>query len=322
MWRCPNPGHVQTGRTPPLSVFRGHRGEQRWHCHGCGEGGTAIDLLLACRGGNLREALNHLAGRVGHHHHGVDWEPLRRTARPTAKGAAGCRDPVGLQHYVDECAERLWQPEGRAIRRWLTDVRGLAADVLAENRIGADLGPRRQPRPDGMPRALGAVLPVISRGAAVYAQIRVPHPGPDRPRYLNPTTDLAANPRLARIQPAECSQPEIIVTEGGVDALSAAAGGYRAVAVLSAGYSDEAASVALARLPHPLVIAFDADDAGQAAAHRLVALLKARQRPPVVLDLGSGDLNDALLRSDDWPTSLSAKVQRAIHSRPGLAIER
>lgn len=33
MWPCPNPDHHQTGRTPPLSVFTGHNGYQRWHCH-------------------------------------------------------------------------------------------------------------------------------------------------------------------------------------------------------------------------------------------------------------------------------------------------
>ena len=59
MWHCPNPQHAQTGRTPPLSVFHSHQGEQRWRCHGCGEGGSAIDLVVACRGGTVREALDY-----------------------------------------------------------------------------------------------------------------------------------------------------------------------------------------------------------------------------------------------------------------------
>ncbi len=321
MWRCPNAGHAQTGRSPPLSVFDSHRGEQRWHCHGCGEGGTAIDLVLSCRGGTFREALEYLARRAGHNDRGLDWEPPR-PASPRRPRQSGCRDPLGLQRYVDDCAERLWKPDGRSIRRWLTDVRGLPSDVLAENRIGADLGPRRQPRPEGMPRASGSVLPAISRGHVVYAQLRVPKPGPGRPRYLNPTTELATNPRVTRMRPAECRHPEVIVTEGCIDALSAAAGGYRAVAVLSAGYSDEATAVALARLPHPLVLAFDSDDAGQSAARRLAALLESRLRPPVVVDIGSGDLNDALLRSDDWATDLPSRVEGAVLARPRHAIGR
>ena len=198
------------------------------------------------------------------------------------------------------------------MRRWLTNMRGLRRDVLVENRVGADLGPRAQQRPDGMPRSMGIVLPVIADGHAVYAQLRVPHPQPDRPRYLNPTSGLATNPRLSRLRPVEARHPEIVVTEGAIDALSAAAAGYRAVAVLSAAYGDEAVAVTLAKLPHPLVIAFDADDAGRAGADRLASLLDARQRPPVVLDLGSGDLNDAMRRSDDWPMRMHHAVDSAM----------
>lgn len=321
MWPCPNDQHAQSGRTPPLSVFNSRSGEQRWRCHGCGEGGTAVDLVLACRGGSLREAMGYLADRAGHHDHAPDWEPPRRPTRPIQPPAGGCRDPEGLQAYVDQCADRLWRPEGRAIRRWLTHTRGIPADVLHENRIGADIGSRIQPRPDGMPRAHGVVLPVISQGRAVYAQIRVPHPGPDRPKYLNPTSDLASNPRLTRMRPVDCHHPEVIVTEGSLDALAAAAGGFRAVGVLSATYCDESVALALARLPHPLVLAFDADDAGRAAAERLAALLDAKQRPPVVLDLSSGDLNDAMRRSDDWSAHLSASVDRSLASRSAVGVE-
>src|SRR4051812_20172151 len=75
MWHCPNPQHAQTGRTPPLSVFTGHRGNQRWRCHGCGEGGTAIDLVLVTKQCGLRDALAYLAARVGYRDHDLDWSP-------------------------------------------------------------------------------------------------------------------------------------------------------------------------------------------------------------------------------------------------------
>ena len=111
------------------------------------------------------------------------------------------------------------------------------------------------------------------------------------------------------VQPAQADHREVIVTEGVIDALTAAAAGYRAVAVLSAAYPDRAVALALARLPHPLVIAFDADEAGRIGARRLAALLQARQRPSVLLDLGSGDLNDALGRSMDWGRELPSMVE-------------
>ena len=115
------------------------------------------------------------------------------------------------------------------------------------------------------------------------------------------------------------------MTEGAIDALSAAAAGYRAVAVLSATYGDEAVATSLAKLPHPLVLAFDADDAGRAGAHRLASLLEARQRPPVVIDLERGDLNDTMRRADDWPDQMARTVAHAMQHRgvpAGVSVSR
>ena len=315
-WPCPNPQHAQTGRTPPVSIFTSRRGEPRWRCHGCGEGGTAIDLVMACRGADVGEAIRELADRAGRVPQPPDWQPPRRPPAPVRQ-TRGCRDTAGLTAYVDDCAGRLWTPSATAIRRWLTEERGLPAEVLRANHVGADLGPRRQPRPEGMCRTSGAVLPVFARGEVVYLQVRVPRPKPDRPRYLNPTADLAPNPKLARFRPPVVEHPEVIVTEGSIDALSANAAGYRAVAVLSAGYPDRSVAHALSRLPHPLVVAFDADEAGQAGAARLVDLLQGELRPAAVLTLDHGDLNDSLRRSSDWSQELENRTHDARSS--GLA---
>lgn len=195
--------------------------------------------------------------------------------------------------------------------------RGLPEAVLRANRIGADLGPRCQARPEGMPNASGAVLPVLVDGRAVYAQVRVLRPRPDGPRYLNPTRALAPNPRLAYYQPAEIERPEVIVTEGAIDALSAAAAGFRSAAVLSAAYPDQAVAHELSRLPEPLVIAFDQDDAGRTAAERLTALLDVQHHRPVALALPANDLNDALVHSSNWSRELRLHVDvaRATPSR-------
>jgi DNA primase len=73
-----------------------------------------------------------------------------------------------------------------------------------------------------------------------------------------------------------------------------------------------------------LVIAFDADDAGRQGADRLAELLTALQRPPVVLDLKQGDVNDALILAEAWDVSLSERVASAANlstsqARPTLA---
>lgn len=319
-WPCPNPNHAQSGRTPPVNVFTSRRAEQRWRCHGCGDGGTAIDLIIATRGVDIKGALDILATRAGPTPRPPHQNPPPRPPVPPNPTAGG-RDPPRLASYVEVCAERLWTPAGEEIRAWLTHDRRLPTEVLKINRIGADLGPARQSRPNGMPRVAGAVLPAIVGGSPVYAQIRVPHPKPDRPRYLNPTGDLAPNPRLARFRPPQPRHREVIVTEGAIDALTAAAGGYRAVAVLSAGYPDHTIAHALSRLPHPLVIAFDADPAGRAGAGRLAALLDAHHRPTAMVDLEHGDLNDALLNARDWPRQLEARLRGALQgTRPAPAL--
>lgn len=263
--------------------------------------GTAIDLILVTRPTDIRGALDLLADR--HHLTPNRTAPDRPAARP---------DPEGLARYVEDCARRLWRPEGRRVLDWLTG-RGLDPDVLRANQTGADPGPRHQPRPDGMPRASGAVLAALDpHGTPLYAQLRLLNPRSGQPRYLNPAAGLAPNPRITHIRPTVERRPEILVTEGTIDALTAASAGYRAAAILGAGYPDDAIAAHLARLPGPLVLAFDPDAAGALATHRLAALLAAHHRPAARLPTGHGDLNDRRLAAADWPEALDALVDTAV----------
>jgi DNA primase len=330
-WPCPSVEHAQTGRTPPVTVFTARSGEQRWHCHGCGNHGTAVDLVMQVRGVDVRTALEELARRSGipaqdlrHRRAAGDRRPVRPRQAPRTPAPSFAPEPVpALDDYVAECADALWAPRGAPVRRWLTDVRRLPAEVLRANRIGADLGGRRQDRPDGVPNVrLAVVLPVLVDGRACYAQLRLLGAPRHFPKYLNTSDTLARNPRLGIYEPARYfdfpfERREVIVTEGIIDALSAAAGGYRSAAVLGASYGDPAAAAALARLPGQLVVAFDPDPAGRAGSERLVQLLNAQHRRPGVLVLARGDLNENLAQAHDWPVELAGRVQQATH-RPGL----
>ncbi|MGH9165519.1 MAG: toprim domain-containing protein, partial [Acidimicrobiales bacterium] len=306
-WPCPSPQHAQTGRTPPVSVFRASGGEERWHCHGCGIGGSAIDLVMVTQGVAVGEALESLGARAGIR------EPLptdrgyRRTSVPRPVAAlrpAG--DIAGLATFVDECADRLWKPEGRVVLQWLTETRGIPADVLRFNRIGADPGRHRQPRPAGMPSAgRAAVLPVHEGGRAVFAQLRAVSPAPGFPRYLNAATRLAVNPRVAVYEPVEAVGRCVVVTEGAIDALSANAAGFRAAAVLGAALVGDTANRAgpvvdrLAELDAPLFLAFDADEAGDRGGRTLQHHLRERGSRAVRVHVPpeANDLNGWLIQS-------------------------
>lgn len=312
-WACPSPTHAQTGRTPPLSIFRSHRGEQRWTCHGCGARGTAIDLVMVARDCDVRDALGFLADRAGVREDVR--RPLPRPQKVLREQPVGDLD--GLGSYVHECAARLWQPEGRAIRSWLTGERGLPEEVLRVNMIGADVGPPHQRRPRGVPRVAGAVLPVLEEDRAVFAQVRRVRPPAGQARYLNVSTSLAVNPRIASCRTPEAPRGQaVVVSEGIIDALSAAAAGYAAVAVLGAGLADEALAERLGQQHSRIVVAFDGDVAGTSGAERLCSFLAEREChthrlhiPPAV-----GDLNGWMLGSQDWPSVLGQAVRSAVRT--------
>ena len=312
-WPCPNPQHAQTGRTPPVSVFRSRRGEQRWRCHGCGDGGSAIDLVMAATRCDVREAFDVIARRVG----APPREPDRHV--PTIDRARPRDDGRGLAAYVQDCADRLWRRDGGSVRAWLMGERGLPAPVLRANAVGADPGPSRQSRPEGVPRAgLAAVFPAIEHGEPVYAQLRRLRPRPDQPKFLNVSGVLAANPKVARYRPVEDRGDIVVVTEGPIDALSAAAAGFRAVAVFGATSADPDVASRLAATPGRLVLAFDADTAGRTGSERLERMLRDVQRPARALSLPDGvnDLNDWMqLERRGWLAALEAAVADALDVR-------
>lgn len=207
------------------------------------------------------------------------------------------------------------------MRRWLAR-RGLGEDVLRANRVGADPGPAVVDRAAGLPRrGAGVVLPVLGPDdRAVYLQTR--YLRADGHRYDNPSSALVGpSPRMSEMRlPAPAANGDVVlVCEGIPDALTAAQAGYRAVAVLGAGYPDDRVARALVeRFPtERLVLAFDADDRGRAGAARLDAALADLGAPARVALLevpeAHGDLNGWLQMSEDgFSQELAAAVTKVV----------
>ena len=310
-WPSPVPNHLQTGRTPPMSIFIDHRGIERWTCFATGANGTAIDLVVTVTGRSVGDAIGWLAERAR-----LDRPPPDRVPPPWRQPPAPPqpREPsVALREYVAACERVLWQPAGAAIRRWLVDERGLDADVLRRNRIGADPGPRTLPRAEGLPRhGPAAVLPALGDdGELLYLQARYLHPPPGRGKYDNPAAKHGRNPRLAPIEPTAASAAITVVTEGVPDALACATGGYRAVALLGAGVPDRRAAAWLAERAGPLVVIFDADDAGRSGSRRLVELLA---------DAGRGDVATVPPRAADINAWLTAAGRERFARQLGISL--
>ena len=161
-----------------------------------------------------------------------------------------------------------------------------------------------------------AVLPVVSKDRAIFAQLRLIDPPADTGPYLNPRGSDGRHPRVGLYRPPRRLHPEILVTEGIIDALSANAAGYRAAAILAPGLADVETAVHLSRLSGPLVIALDPDGPGHLAADRLAQFLWARGRRPALLAELGNDLNESMLAARDWPRKLVSHVREAVVSGP------
>ena len=322
-WPCPEPRHgTQTGKTPPLTLFRSSGGDERWRCHACSAGGTAADLVMVTQNVGFRNAIDMLARRAGVlERENVRLRPAPRQRLAVDRPSVPAVVSPELERHVAACEQYLWSPQGVPMQRWLA-ARGLRREVLLANRVGADPGPRALHRAGGLPRRGRAViLPVLDAdGRPTYFQARYLDPAGGR-KYDNPAAAIVGpSPRLAdiRLPGPTREQTTVLLCEGMPDALTVAQSGYRATAVLGAGLPDERlVSELVGRFPtETLVIAFDADDRGRRGGERLAELLDGagaitRTRMLVVPAAG-GDLNAwAVERGSAFDQQLAGAVREA-----------
>lgn len=167
-WHCPARDHPDD--RPSVTVFTDRRGVQRWRCWSGGHAGTVIDAWCAATGASAGEALTVLAERSAVCAATIGSPFRARERRPVAPRPP---DPA-ISTYVAGCEKILWSRTGRPVLDWLVGERGLDAEVLRVNRVGADPGPSLFHRARGLPHGgPGAVFPVLDEtGDVVYVQTR------------------------------------------------------------------------------------------------------------------------------------------------------
>ena len=301
-WHCIDAGHDD--QHPSITMFVDRRGIERWKCWSSGHGGTAIDALLVARGGSMADVLGELDRRSGS---ALDIVQTRPTAlRNPALAEIRTEPDAALLEYVAGCERILWRPAGRKVLDYLVDERGLAPDALKANHVGADLGPAAMRRAVGLPRGgIAAVLPTLDiDGRVTYVQARYIEHVEGRPKYDNPASRIAANPRIGWLVPPRLSdRNHLVLCEGLIDALSVAGAGTPAVAVLGATYVDDrvARDIAKGAAGRQVVLAFDGDPAGRAAGDAMTASLTAAGCSNRVLQVPDGcDVNTLLASDDRW----------------------
>ena len=328
-WQGLCPFHTE--KTPSFSV---NAEEGLYYCFGCRASGDAITFVRQTEGLDFMASVELLAGRAGitlrYDRKGEAADHGRRRKLVDAVEAAvewyherllTHADAGAARHYlrsrgVDGDEVRAfkvgWAPGGwdelsRALRKKASTAvlieAGLAFlnkfDKLTDNFRGRVLFPVFDVRGDPVGFG-GRILPGTD--------------GPPGPKYKNsPETPVYAKSRLLYglnwAKEAMVRQNEVIVCEGYTDVIGLhAAGLAQAVATCGTSLTEDHVKT-MRRFAPRIVLAFDADTAGGAAAERIYQWESAYELDVYVADLPDGSDPDDLARSD--PDGLRAAVAAA-----------
>ncbi len=307
-----------------------------YHCFGCGVHGSAFDFVMNTEGLSFPETVERLAGQAG-----MEVPQERPEERERAQKRASLIDV--LEAAAAWFEEQLQTEAGKEARDYL-EGRGLAPQTIEAFRLG--FAPRQRGLLAKALRARGITVDQLLEAGLVkrgeegsddlrdYFFHRVVFPitdrrgrviafggralGDSKAKYLNsPDTPLFHKGRvlynLARARKAAHDTGELLVTEGYMDVIALAEGGFpAAVAPLGTAVTEEQIEE-LWRLTAEPVLCFDGDAAGQRAAfrtaERALVLLKPGKSLLFAM-LPPGEDPDSLLRSQG-PAALRSLLESA-----------
>jgi DNA primase len=278
-------------KTPSFVVFPE---SGNFHCFGCGRGGDVFTFYMGVEHLEFREALQELAKRAGielvnapslppevdaHRNRLIELNELAtalyaNVLRNTSPGAAG-RDVLAQRGVSAEIAERFglgFAPDGDALGRYLNQ-RGvdpaLAAEAgLLSERESGGYRDRFRNR---------LLFPIRTReGRVVGFGGRAL--GDAMPKYLNSPQSVIFDKStllfgLDLAQEAIRRDDQVVIVEGYMDAIAAHQFGYaNVVAAMGTAVTEQQIGL-VKRLSRNIVLALDADAAGQGATVRSLEML-------------------------------------------------
>jgi DNA primase len=323
------PFHAE--KTPSFSV---NAEEGLYYCFGCGAKGDVITFVREVQHLEFAEAVEMLAGRAGiqvryddaavsreRQRHdrlveamraAVDWYHERLLSAADAAAARAYLRSRGYDGDAVRAYSLGWAPDDwDALCRHLK----LPVDVLKDTGLG--FLNRRERQQDSFRGRL--MFPIFDvRGDPVAFGGRC-LPGGQPPKYKNsPETPIYSKRRvlygLNWAKAGIVQTGEVVVCEGYTDVMGLAAAGVpRAVATCGTALADEHFRT-LKNFARRVVLAYDADAAGQAAAERFYEWERLYEVDIAVADLPEGTDPGELARRD--PEALKAAISGA---RPFLA---
>ncbi|HOL71514.1 MAG TPA: DNA primase [Bryobacteraceae bacterium] len=325
---CP----FHTERTPSFGVHSVH---QFYKCFGCGAGGDVIKFVMEIEGLTFYEALKSLAERYG-----IPMPKRAEYSDPETK----LRAALYRMHEIarDLFRAALRSSEGAAARAYLAK-RGVSAALVQEFELGyadasghlltrafekegfnaeqmeaSGLVIRRQEDGRFYDRFRGRLMfPIHNEQGKVIAFGGRALADGQEPKYLNSSdTEIYHKKRvlfnLHRAKEAIRKSNRAVLVEGYMDVIGVWAAGVREV-VASCGtalVSDQVRS--LRRHTERVVVNFDPDQAGVAAAERSIEILLEENVRVRVLELEGGDDPDEYIKKN------GAEMYRArVEQAPG-----
>jgi DNA primase len=305
-------------KTPSFAV---HPVKQIFHCFGCGVGGDVFKFVMLMDSLPFPEALRRVAEKVGVH---LEERAGEETydANTKLRAALMKLHEIAAKFFASQLGATA---EGRMARAYLAD-RGMTDEVVGRFRIGYAPGDgqglvrqlagtdfekealeksgliifdaERQRPYDRFRRRI--IYPIANDAGKVVA-FAGRALGDDQPKYLNsPETPIYTKSRLLyhldRAAHAIRKLDYVILVEGYMDCIAVASSGIENV-VASCGTSlTEGQIRLLARYTRRVVVNYDPDTAGMAAAERSLALLLEAGFEAKVLALPGGLDPDAFVR--------------------------
>jgi DNA primase len=326
---CP----FHTEKSPSFSV---NAEEGFYYCFGCHVSGDAITFVRAMEHLDFVDAVRLLADQAGvtlhedaesgrdHKRRAELLDALERAVAwyherlLTAPDAGPARDYLRSRGYDGQVVRQFrlgWAPD-----EWdaLSKALRVSEKVLTDSGLGF-VNRRGRPQDFFRNRVLFPISDPSGRPVALGGRILPPRPGQpvaDRPepKYKNSQESAVYSKRrtLYALNWAKTdiiAQSEVVVCEGYTDVIGFfQAGVPRAVATCGTALAEEHFTL-LRNFGKRIVLAYDADSAGQSATSRVYEWERKHEVNVVVADLPAGSDPGDLARSD--PTSLARAVAEA-----------
>lgn len=323
------PFHAE--KTPSFSV---NAEEGLYYCFGCQAKGDVITFVREVEHLDFVEAVERLAAKAGIQlrydqaaegkdrrrrsllieamERAVEWYHERLLSSPDAAAARGYLRSRGYDGEVVRAFKLGWAPE-----EWhaLASALRLPDDVLVDTGLGF-LNRHHRQTDAFRGRVLFPIFDTSGKPVAFGGRVL---PGGDGPKYKNsPETPVYSKSRtlyaLNWAKAAVVEAGEVVVCEGYTDVIGFFTAGLpRAVATCGTALADEHFRM-LKNFARRVVLAYDADAAGQAAAERFYEWEQRYEVDIAVADFPPGADPGDVARTD--PAALKAAVEQA---RPFLA---